>query len=845
MSKSSVILRLVVFFVAGVVAACQRNAPPRSAPTESVVAQATRLNPSPTPLQTVTAGPRPTATPTSTPTDTPTPTVTPTPTPTPVPSQRLAAAQRAFAWGDYSRARDEFAALLSDPGADERERRLAAYWVGRSALELGDFEAALAALSDFVQTYPTDPQVPLAHFLMARAYEGAEDWRGAIAAYQAYLDSGHDTLAIYAYEAIGQAAMLALDYDRAAQAYADGLRIAPDNGWAVHMREGIAQAELARGNPQAAVEQYEAILNIARIRAYRAKILYLAGQALMMAGDSEAAYRRYTQAVNRYPEAYDSYLALVELVNAGVPVDDYQRGLVDYHAEAYQPAIEALVRYIEANPTTHKGDAHWYLALSLKANGNLWQAILQFQELIETHPQNEHLAEAWLEMAEAYAWRDNVDRALQTYRAFADGHPQSPLAVVALEKAAELEMAQGDLKEAAAGFRDLTARYPDADQAPQALFQAALLDYRRADFQAAREGWQTLIQNYPNSQAAIAARFWLGKAWQALGDAEEAAAAFEAAARRAPASYYGLRASELLGQTPPLANATPTPLTDPPADQAEAETWLASRLGITHTTSLSTLDPAIAQDPAFQRGDALLAVGRRADALDEFETVRQTRWDDPLAMYQLALAFRDRGLYRLSIICAERLIWTSGVSSRAEAPLFIQKLSHPLYYRELVATEAQAQGLDPLLLFALIRQESLFEPSVTSPADARGLTQVIPATGEWIAGRLGRGEWKEGDLWLPYVNVPFGAWYLSFQLTTFEGEIIPALTAYNAGPGRVHDWLAETSDLDLFLETMPFAEPRRYVRSIYESYNQYRRLYRPVSDGKKFNFSAHLVLVKS
>jgi soluble lytic murein transglycosylase len=738
----------------------------------------------------------------------------------------LAAAQRAFAWGDYSRARDEFAALLADPGADETERRAAAYWVGRSALEAGDYEAALSALQDFVQTYPAASQVPSAHFLMGRAYEGLSNWRGAIAAYQAYLE-GDDTLAVYAYRAIGQAAMLALDYDRAAQAYADGVRVAPDAGWTVHMREGIAQAELARGDPAAAVKQYDAILDTARIRAYRAKILYLAGQALVKAGDPKAAYGRYAQAVDRYPEAYDSYLALVELVNADVAVDDYQRGLVDYYARAYQPAIEAFTRVIEANPKNHTGDVHWYLALSLKASGNLSQAIQQFQELIKEHPQNEHAVEAWLEMAEAHAWRDATDQAIQTYRDLADRFPQSPLAVTALWKAAELELAGGDLATTAASFRALAARYPTADDAPEALFKAALLDYRRTDFEAACDGWQALVRNYPDSRAGTAARFWLGKAWLALDKADEAKAAFEATREWSPASYYGLRATEMLSDTLDLAaGATPLPLADPAGDQAAAETWLASWLPITHTASLSTLDPAIARGPAFRRGDALLAVGRRADALDEFETVKEAWWDDPLAMYQLALAFRDRGLYRLSIICAERLTWTAPITARDEMPIFIQQLSYPLYYQELVVSEAQTQKIDPLLLFALIRQESLFEPSITSPSDARGLTQVIPATGEWIAGKLGWGTLGENDLWQPYVNIYFGAWYLGVQLATFDGETILALTAYNAGPGRVHDWLAQAPDLDLFLETMPFAEPRRYVRGVYENYARYRQLYR-------------------
>jgi soluble lytic murein transglycosylase len=139
-----------------------------------------------------------------------------------------------------------------------------------------------------------------------------------------------------------------------------------------------------------------------------------------------------------------------------------------------------------------------------------------------------------------------------------------------------------------------------------------------------------------------------------------------------------------------------------------------------------------------------------------------------------------------------------------------------------------------LLLYSLIRQESLFDANITSVADARGLAQIIPATGEWIAGQLGWGEYGPDDLYLPYVNIEFGAFYLDVQLATFDGEPIFALAAYNAGPGRIHRWRENAPDVDLMVETIPFAETRRYVRSIYENYGHYRRLYlSEVEHGKR------------
>jgi soluble lytic murein transglycosylase len=318
----------------------------------------------------------------------------------------------------------------------------------------------------------------------------------------------------------------------------------------------------------------------------------------------------------------------------------------------------------------------------------------------------------------------------------------------------------------------------------------------------------------------------LGKAWLALQNQEEAEAAFNATQEWAPTSYYGLRAAEILGQQTAIAESSnPVSLTKLEADQGEAEEWLAGWLPITDTLSLGTLDPAIAESPTFLRGDALWAVGQYSDALDEFESVKETWWDDPLAMYQLALAFRERGLFRLSIVSAERVTWLSPVTGRDEVPDFIEHLSFPLYYQDLILSEARSRGVDPLLLFSLIRQESLFDANITSVADARGLAQVIPSTGEWIAGQLGSAEFSPDDLYLPYVNIDFGTFYLDVQLATFDEEPIFALAAYNAGPGRIHRWREDAPDVDLMVETMPFAEPRRYIRSIYENYGHYRRLY--------------------
>ena len=113
-----------------------------------------------------------------------------------------------------------------------------------------------------------------------------------------------------------------------------------------------------------------------------------------------------------------------------------------------------------------------------------------------------------------------------------------------------------------------------------------------------------------------------------------------------------------------------------------------------------------------------------------------------------------------------------------------------------------------------------------SAAGARGLSQVLPETGDFIARQLAWPGYQSGDLYRPEVNIPIGAYFLDQQLDRYDGNVAAALAAYNAGPGFADDWhAAEPDDHDLFLETVDFPETQRYIKQIYEVHAIYRFLY--------------------
>ena len=130
--------------------------------------------------------------------------------------------------------------------------------------------------------------------------------------------------------------------------------------------------------------------------------------------------------------------------------------------------------------------------------------------------------------------------------------------------------------------------------------------------------------------------------------------------------------------------------------------------------------------------------------------------------------------------------------------------------------------------FALIRQESLFESSARSYAQAIGLMQVIPSTGEWIAHRLDWPDFAPTHLTRPYLNVHFGTWYLAQGLNAFQGDLFAALAAYNSGLASPSRWLdAAGGDPDLFVETIDYSQTRHYVQLIYQQHALYRQIYQP------------------
>ena len=150
----------------------------------------------------------------------------------------------------------------------------------------------------------------------------------------------------------------------------------------------------------------------------------------------------------------------------------------------------------------------------------------------------------------------------------------------------------------------------------------------------------------------------------------------------------------------------------------------------------------------------------------------------------------------------------------------------PRAFEPIVREVAARHGLDPNLLLAVMRVESVYQPRIVSYAGAVGLMQIMPRTGRLIAEAMGRDDFTTADLLDPETNLEFAAWYLASLIDRWDGHLPLAIASYNGGPHNVRRWLrdhAEDMPLDAFLERIPFTQTHRYVRRVLTHYEAYRQ----------------------
>jgi soluble lytic murein transglycosylase len=224
------------------------------------------------------------------------------------------------------------------------------------------------------------------------------------------------------------------------------------------------------------------------------------------------------------------------------------------------------------------------------------------------------------------------------------------------------------------------------------------------------------------------------------------------------------------------------------------------------------------------------------EVLDKVRALESLGRDD-LASMELVLAARYRRSPEVDLAMAQELadrghvveaqsVAEAYLEEHARAALEFWQLSYPRPYSVSVEAAGAEFDVDPLLIWAIMRQESRYDPEALSYVGARGLMQVMPSTQVWIAEQMAE-DIPPGDAFSPETSIRMGAWFLRFVLDYFNGDLVLAIAAYNGGAGSVESWQADplVSDRDDLLRWIGFGETREFVERVSRNYQVYQALY--------------------
>ncbi|MGA2214946.1 MAG: transglycosylase SLT domain-containing protein [Bryobacteraceae bacterium] len=540
----------------------------------------------------------------------------------------------------------------------------------------------------------------------------------------------------------------------------------------------LARAYEAQNNAEAATQHYQKIYieyplskesadaeaALARFPGIPPEALFARGLKLETGGDYTRAGKELTALLPRLSgENYE--LARVRI------------GAAAYLGRETESAYKYLSSF-QAGAPEPEAERLYYLLESERRLSRLDEMNATLQKLEQSYPQSHWRMEALISAGNYYAAHDQTDIAQPLYRACSDSFAEDPESAACHWKIAWFAYLH-DPAQAEGMLREHLTRYPGSDQTSPALYYLGRIEESKSGWAAARVYYEFINHAYPNYYYAILARERLetpsiAGAMPSAG-AEQFLAGIQFANRRAPESFDA------------------TPLTK-------------QRIARAHLLDVAGRDD-------FAEGE--LRFGAKADgqpqimALELAELASERDAPDQGIRY---IKHYAPGYLALSLDAAPDRFW---------------RLAFPLPYRKSLEEYCRAQSLDPYLMAALIRQESEFNPKAISKANARGLAQVMPATGRQLSRQLKIPRYRTAMLFTPDTNLKMGTYYLKQLSDELEGKWEATLASYNAGKSHVTKWMASGNFREPaeFVESIPFNETRAYVQSVLRNAEVYRKLY--------------------
>ena len=482
-------------------------------------------------------------------------------------------------------------------------------------------------------------------------------------------------------------------------------------------------------------------------------------------------YRQYNLAGDLYEEAIKTFPKAPDIAEIY-----YKRARALYYKKEYKEAINQCEEIIAKFPPGEIVIKANYLGgNSLRALGERYLAIDKYEKIIGQYPESYYARQAYLRLAESYFQLKETEKGISLWRELISKYPNS--------------------YESMTSLWDLARHYSNNNADSDAL------DYYRE-----------LSERFSKSNLGDDALYWKGKILENMGSDEEAKIAYEKLIREYPLSYY---AERIIEQRSDISFTWPVSVSKK-EDFINLEEFLIKYDKIEGKGQLSLLRAELFEEISFYK-----------ESIVELRGALNHNSGNIFLLFTLSDVYKKNKDYYDSLNYAEIIFnYLKDNYLLEELPLELWESLYPLYYEDLIGERALEYEIDPLLVLAMIREESRFNAWNESVAGARGLMQIIFSTGEWIAQKINLEEFNDEMLFNSEINIDLGCWYINYLKERFSNDLILIISGYNAGPGTTSKWLEQydRSDLDNFIENVPYSETREHIKKVIKSYQMYKRL---------------------
>ncbi|HKY70791.1 MAG TPA: transglycosylase SLT domain-containing protein [Nitrospira sp.] len=476
-----------------------------------------------------------------------------------------------------------------------------------------------------------------------------------------------------------------------------------------------------------------------------------------------------------------------------------------FHAEA----IEELKKFLQADPhSPRRAEARLKLGIAQVRLKQYDQARETFRALAKEAGPESHEASVWL--ARVYLRQGQGDKLMEVGRLL-------PSTSLSAEQKGQIMLFVGMWLEDQKHFDEAIAKYQHvakqgepASQRAEGQWRVGWVYYRTGRYREAAESLRTLAEQH-DSEYEPQALYWLGRAGE-LNQQSEAQDYYRKLCQRNRFTYYCQLARERTkgSGSEPILEVT-VASSDP------------SKGGETAAPVVTRAD--IAQHTAYRRAIELKTLGLDADAAHEVAVLTDRYSREPDALVVLSTMLNEVGAYHQALRLArarfrDQLERTGGTIAPS-----LWNVAYPTGLLPTIKLQG-AKGVDPYLIAAIIREESQYDVKAVSRVGAIGLMQVMPATANTVAQRVGLPAVGREDLFDQETNIRIGVRYVEQLLEQFSGNLVYTIASYNAGPLAVGNWITQYRGQgeDEFVELIPYQETRQYVKRVLRSYREYVRL---------------------